>query len=224
MEKKYKRKLFLLLSFFFLLSVSFFGYKYLVNTFSIPPNKQYNFILISIDTLRPDHMGVYGYNRNTTPNIDNFGKKAYIFTNAYTQIPQTYPSFSALMTGIDPINSGIYRNKNRIDVNDGKISPNTKTLAKIFHENNYFTAAFITSPTLDDNLTNLSSGFDEYNYYPVDVDKPDANKYYDSLKKISPIIKSYQNKKFFLWIHLMDPHSPYFPPEKFRAITIRRPK
>lgn len=56
-------------------------------------------ILISVDTLRPDHMGVYGYNKNTTPNIDKWAEGANIFTNAYTAIPLTYPSFALLMTG-----------------------------------------------------------------------------------------------------------------------------
>src|SRR3989338_7845756 len=88
--------------------------------------KPENLILISIDTLRPDHMGVYGYSKNTTPNIDKWAKEATVFTNAYTIIPFTYPSFAALMTGQHGF-------KTRIVTNGlgPRISSNTETLAKI---------------------------------------------------------------------------------------------
>ena len=66
---------------------------------AINNSKQLNVIIISVDTLRPDHMGTYGYSKNTTPNIDAWAKNAKIFTNAYTIVPETEQSFYTLFTG-----------------------------------------------------------------------------------------------------------------------------
>ncbi len=67
--------------------------------FSNNGNNNYNLILISVDTLRADHIGVYRYPKNTTPNIDNWAKEAKVFTNAYTIIPSTPQSFYTLFHG-----------------------------------------------------------------------------------------------------------------------------
>jgi len=61
-----------------------------------------NLVIISVDTLRADHMGIYGYVKNTTPNIDKWAKEAFVFTNAITTIPQTYPSFMELNRSGNP--------------------------------------------------------------------------------------------------------------------------
>lgn len=173
-----------------------------------------NLIIISVDTLRPDHMGVYGYKKNTTPNIDKFAKKSTVFTNVSTVVPMTYPSFTALMTGQDML-------KTRVIANQGyDISENTKTLATRLKEKGYITSAFVSGA-----VNSLSQGFDTFDsqifkyYYSLDgVDRygqESRDDYEKFLKKASDWIVQNKNKRFFTWIHLIDPHTPYFPSDEF---------
>ncbi len=178
-------------------------------------SKKLNLVIISIDTLRPDHMGVYGYKKNTTPNIDNLAKKATVFTNVTTVVPMTHPSFAALFTGYDPF-------KTRIIINEGlSVGPNTKTLATRLREAGYLTSAFIPI------LSALNQGFDVYKPYSFKgaylvnnsefFNQTDRAKYEQYLKSAQKWITDNKDKKFFTWIHLMDVHPPYFPPEDMRC-------
>ncbi len=169
-----------------------------------------NLILISVDTLRPDHMGIYGYEKNTTPNIDAWAKKAFVFTNAHTVVPSTYPSLAAFMTGLHPFTTRIFENGLSPAIND-----NIVTLPKILKKNNFETAAFVTNPVLEPSLTNLNAGFDQFNQFDASGNwKEDRKKYQDFVDKALFWIDSHKKNTFFLWIHLMDPHYPYFPPKE----------
>lgn len=179
-----------------------------------PP--KYNLILISIDTLRADHMGVYGYEKNTTPNIDKWAKNAIVFDRAYTNIPLTFPSFAALMTGISPFESGITNNNyDKNKMNAPLINSSSITISEIFKENGYKTAAFVANDYLSPELTNLNKGFDEYKYFKNDNNKDKIYEpFIESALKWLDINK---DNKLFFWIHLIDPHSPYNPPEELKC-------
>ncbi len=177
--------------------------------------KPLNLLIISVDTLRPDHMGIYGYSKNTTPEIDKWAKDATVFTNATTVVPMTYPSFTALMTGKDPFHT-------RIIVNGGlPLSSNTPTIATILKNNGYKTGAFVT------NAVDLSQGFEEFNTHLFKIFYQDKGKlrFRETSRDIyERFIESSQNwlsknrkNKFFLWVHLMDPHEPYYPPQDLRC-------
>jgi arylsulfatase A-like enzyme len=213
------------LQLFFILSI-FAGFAvislqtYLENYLEKPKN----IILISIDTLRTDSMGTYGYNKNTTPNIDRFAKNAVVYSNAYTQIPATYPSFASLMTGLTPFESGIYSNgeteiegkptKTGRNAERSKIDEKTKTLAAILKENNYFTKALLTNVVLGGERTFLDRGFDEYKTFSYQYGKtshgPIINETLSWMDKSANI-----KNPFFLWIHFLDPHSPYTPSREY---------
>ena len=186
-----------------------------------PACKDCNLILISVDTLRPDHMGVYGYNKNTTPNIDKWAKDAIVFTNMRTMVPTTYPSFSVLMTGKSAFDPQIYNNSVGYDNNPAvgfiPINQNVKTLAQILKENGYLTAAFINTDSLDGELTSLNKGFDIYNkYQQIPLNGPGQEyKSYTNVDEALKWLKKNKNKKFFLWIHLMEPHAAYLPIKEF---------
>ncbi len=180
--------------------------------YSLTP--QMNVILISIDTLRPDHMGVYGYARNTTPNIDAFAKNATVFTQAYTVIPMTEPSFTALLTGKSPFNT-------RVITNGGiPVSSNVPTLATILKKVNYITATFTTG--IYPKAIDLGRGFDtqefyQYKYYSSKNNSEyyteGDNRTYDNLiQHAVNWLHNNRKTKFFLWVHLLDPHAPYIPP------------
>lgn len=182
----------------------------------------YNLILISIDTLRPDHMSLYGYSRQTTPSIDAWAKKqAVIFTNMYTAVPMTYPSFTTLMTGVPPWEMGIFSNGNILQA-DGDVFHETKignpniptsmlTLAEVLRNNNYQTIAYTSNGILSQQITNIDKGFDTYVYDPSDEKVDFSSK--KTIKKTLTFLSQRTNngKPFFLWTHLMEPHSPYYP-------------
>lgn len=179
-------------------------------------NTPLNVILISVDTLRADHMGIYGYKKNTTPNIDKWAKDATVFTNVYVTDPYTYPSFVSFMTGLHPLSTKIITN--------GKgplIGSKTQTLTKILKQNNYSTTAYITNGWLGPQFSNLNEGFDEYHVFDDNnflwKTKNRRKNYDDFINKAILSLEKNISKKQFLWIHLMDPHWPYYPPDDLRC-------
>jgi len=177
-----------------------------------------NIILISIDALRADHMGVYGYKKDTTPNIDKWAKDATVFTNASTVVPITYPSFVALMTGQSPFTTRIANNPLLSSLKPWEpwvdalpLSDSIKTLPKILKEEGYFNAAFVTTVVLD-NRSNINKGFDHY--VNIDWEKETSKEFVNTALNY---LEKNKNKKMFFWIHLIDPHSPYTPPEDLKC-------
>jgi arylsulfatase A-like enzyme len=108
-------------------------------------------ILISIDTLRADHLSAYGYRKLKTPNIDSYGQ---VFTDINSQIPLTLPSHTALMTSTYPFENGVEENAEQVPA--GAV-----TLASVLKAHGYQTAAFVGSNMLDKKF-GLDAGFDEY--------------------------------------------------------------
>jgi arylsulfatase A-like enzyme len=194
--------------------------------FSKNSSERKNLIIISIDTLRADSMGVYGYKKNTTPYIDNWAKNATVFTNAYTHVPNTYPSVASLMTGLSPFESSIFSNLatkkdqhggDTLDENDSNrpLDPSTQTLAQILKKTNYSTGAFVANYTLSKEFTNLDRGFDTYELDPSSNYKDPRD---DLLTKhaFEWIDQNAGSKNpFFLWVHYMAPHVPYTPPKEY---------
>lgn len=183
-------------------------------------SQQLNLLIISIDTLRPDHMGVYGYPKNTTPNIDTWAKGASVFTNVRTVVPMTHPSFVALMTGKSPFQT-------RITANRGSpLSNNSQTLASILKSSGFKTAAFTTG-ALNPKITNLNQGIDEDDflfykaYYYLDNQEiyyqTEREGYEQFLDKALSWMDKNKDQRFSLWVHLMDPHRPYTPPDDLKC-------
>lgn len=173
-----------------------------------------NLVIISIDTLRPDHMGVYGYPKNTTPNIDKWAKDALVFTNARVTVPMTIPSFIELMTGLDSFETRVFNNK------QNALSNNVKTLGESLVSDGYKTAFFL-SGALSSSRINFGDRLDNTYYlgfksYVVkdgqeEYFQTDREEYEDYIGRALAWIKDHKTQKFFVWIHLMDPHAPYEP-------------
>lgn len=175
--------------------------------------KDCNVILISIDTLRPDHLGVYGYGKNTSPNIDEWAKESLVFTNMHTVVPITYASFVTLLTGEHPFRTKVVTNRAENDLNfpdAPKLDKNIKTMPRYLKENGYTTGVFLSNPNASiaqkeyPNIDGKKDGIDEYNFFIQDRRSKLLKKPFDWLKKN-------KEKKLFFWIHLLDPHSPYNP-------------
>jgi arylsulfatase A-like enzyme len=184
--------------------------------------KKPNVILISIDTLRPDHLKAYGYPKDTSPNITKWAmSNAYIMQNAYTLTPITYPSFTTLMTGESPYTTRIYNNGMTGKGTDGKIGiyanpgfnpipNNLPTIATVLKAQGYATASFDENYALRNNRTNLGKGFDTYRVYgesPVKsgVTNEALDWMQETLDKSNP---------FFVWVHYLDPHETFTPKEE----------
>ena len=137
-------------------------------------------ILISIDTLRADHLGVYGYERNTSPHIDEFARNAIVFENAYAQAPWTLSSHMSMLTGLYPSKHGV--------INQSlKLSNSTMTLADVLHKQGYTTSAFTGGGYV--------SG--EYNYHTFDVFDDSGGSSGKNLDSMLEWLDNHSNEKFF---------------------------
>ena len=181
-----------------------------------------NVVVITIDTLRADHLGCYGDKQIRTPNIDALAADGARFDRAYTAVPVTLPSHTVMFTGTYPMRSGMH------DFAANKLGPGQPTLASVLKENGYVTGAVIGSAVLDSRF-GLNRGFDFY------YDHFDFNRLQESnleeMERPGNLVaevaldwlgKNYQ-KKFFLWMHLYDPHYPYNPPAPYAAEYRDRP-
>jgi arylsulfatase A-like enzyme/Tfp pilus assembly protein PilF len=174
----------------------------------------WNVVLMTIDTLRADHVGCYGYKQIKTPNIDGLAADGVRFERAFTPVPATLPSHSAMLTGTYPMLSGMH------DFSGNKLSPQQPTLATVLKQAGYTTGAVIASAVLDSRF-GLNQGFDFY-YDHFDFSRMDeAN--LEEMERPGNVVADLaldwlgknSQKKFFLWMHLYDPHFPYRPPEPY---------
>jgi arylsulfatase A-like enzyme/Tfp pilus assembly protein PilF len=179
---------------------------------SNPPNV----ILITIDTLRADHVGCYGDRSAATPNIDALARTGVRFTHAYTPVPLTLPAHASLLTGTFPMVTGMH------DFTTNKLPSSAVTLAKVFHDNGYSTAAFIGAAVLDSRY-GLNQGFDTYyDYFDLGdlrrADFADLERRADQVvDEVVNWLKLDPRQPLFIWVHLYDPHYPYAPPEPYAS-------
>src|SRR6266446_10395344 len=114
-----------------------------------------NVVVITIDTLRADHLGCYGYKQIRTPNIDALAADGARFEHAYTAVPVTLPSHTVMFTGTYPMLSGMH------DFAANRLNPTQPTLASVLKEHGYVTGAVVASAVLDSRF-GLNRGFDFY--------------------------------------------------------------
>lgn len=181
-----------------------------------------NVLLISIDTLRADRLGCYGFREIETPNIDRICKEGIKFENCVAQVPLTLPSHTTILSGTYPF----YHN---IRDNGGFIVPEELvTLPEILKQHGFVTAAIIGAYVLDSKW-GLNQGFDYY-YDNFDLSKYKRISLSSVERKAEEVVKhaiewldrNWQ-KRFFLWVHVYDPHAPYEPPPPFDREYAGRP-
>jgi Flp pilus assembly protein TadD len=168
-----------------------------------------NVLLLTIDTLRPDHLSCYG-GANRTPNIDAIANQSAIFRNTFSQVPLTLPSHTAILTGLFPSHHGVHQNGLE------RFTRKEFLLSTAFHNAGYKTAAVVSSFVLDRRF-GLSDAFDIYDDQMER--KPDLTSNFDVerpgnevLQKAEKILTSFKGQKWFVWLHFYDPHTPYAPP------------
>jgi arylsulfatase A-like enzyme/Flp pilus assembly protein TadD len=172
-----------------------------------------NFLLITIDTLRPDRLSCYSDKHLQTPHIDSLARKGVLFQNAFAQTPTTLPSHTNILLGTNPIYHGVHDNQNFI------VREEFLTLAEHLKTKGYSTGAFVGAFPLDSRF-GLTQGFDVYddnygskNYQEFSYVERRAEVV---VQKALDWLKD-QNDPWFLWIHCFDPHQQYDPPEPFKT-------
>jgi arylsulfatase A-like enzyme len=158
-----------------------------------------NVMIVGVDTLRPDHLGCYGYERNTSPNIDRFAELGVLCENAVSQAPWTLPSFATVFTSLYPTQHGAMVVKSRV-------RESLPTLASILKDNGYATGAIVNAPALKP-LNGVNRGFDYYDMTPPEGRTADGTTR-DALEWIDDI----EDQPFFIFVHYFDPHLSYSPP------------
>lgn len=171
----------------------------------ITPKKGYpNVILIVIDTLRADHLGCYGYHRNTSPQIDKFANAATLYRKSYSSSPWTVPSHASMFTGKDALEHGartffVSDPEPQIFVNP--LARAHVTIAEILLKEGYTTGAFIANFAFLTRHFQFNQGFTTFHVK------------YDYAAKMNPglfnWIENMQDDSFFLFINYMDTHKPY---------------
>lgn len=174
--------------------------------------------LITIDTLRSDHVGCYGYQKIQTPAIDELAKQGIRFAQAFTPSPITNTSHTSILTGLLPSSHGV----SDFGV---PLAPNHSTLAEILNKAGYRTAAFIGSVILDSRklAPGLDRGFEFYDNFP---EKTEARSRWgrlerrgmDVVQRAENWLSAHDAGPHFVWVHLYDPHDPYEPPPPYSDI------
>jgi arylsulfatase A-like enzyme len=161
-----------------------------------------NVIIIGVDTLRSDHLGCYGYARETSPNIDALAAQGVLCERCTSQAPWTLPSFATVFTSLYPTQHGA-------NVVGSKLRTSFKTLAEILKEHGYATGAVVNAPALKP-ATDADRGFDTYHMTPLDG-RIGAGTTEDALTWLDSIGDS----SFFAFVHYFDPHLSYSPPPPY---------
>jgi arylsulfatase A-like enzyme/Tfp pilus assembly protein PilF len=179
-----------------------------------PSPADLNVVVVTLDTLRADRLGCYGFRGVETPNVDAVAAEGVLFEQATSTVPLTLPSHTSIFTGLIPPHHGVRDNGGFF------VEATTTTLAERLKQGGYTTGAFVGAWVLDSRW-GLDQGFDLYS------DRFDLSKYKvvnlgtvqkkgDEVMDLAlEWLAGVKEKKFFAWVHLYDPHTPYEPPEPF---------
>ncbi len=215
LRKRFFSRGFLIFITFILFSLIF------ISLVKLRPVGHPNVLLITIDTLRADRLGCYGFTLARTPNIDGIAREGVRYSDAICVAPITLVSHTSILTGMNPPAHGVRDNGTY------RVGDDTVTLADRLKSAGYATHAFVSAAVLNRRY-NLSKGFDDYDDNLWGEDNPklfmirerQANKTIDSvLNWFNRWRTSRDRKPFFTWVHLFDPHQPYRPPSWARILA-----
>lgn len=170
-----------------------------------------NVLVVTIDTMRADVLGCAG-GAAATPNLDRLAREGIRYDFAHAHAPLTLPSHTSILTGLYPFQHGVRENSGF------RLAPSVPTLATMLKARGFSTGAFIGAFPLDSQF-GLNSGFDTYddqlNEVRGPVDFAFSERRADVVVKAATRWLQTQHGKWFLWVHVYDPHAPYRPPEPY---------
>jgi len=185
----------------------------------LPPGERPNVLLVTIDTLRADHVGCYGRSRAQTPTLDGLAARGVRFATAVAHVPLTAPSHASILTGVTPLGHGVRDNGGYA------LPPQVRTAAEDFAKAGYRTAAFVSGFPLNRRF-GFDRGFEAYDDHLPNGNDPrralHVERFADAttdavLRWLAEPDRSPGRRPFFLWVHYYDPHAPYEPPAEFAA-------
>lgn len=187
-----------------------------------PAPADVNVVVVTLDTTRADRLGCYGFGGVATPNIDAVASEGVVFEQATSTAPITFPAHSSIFTGLIPPHHGVHDNGGFF-LEDSKT-----TLAERFHSAGYATGAFVGAWVLHSRW-GLAQGFDTYadrfDLSQVKVESAGVvqKRGDEVMNEALAWLETTRNRKFFAWVHLYDPHTPYEPPEPYRSLYPGQP-
>ena len=178
--------------------------------------KDFNVLLITLDTTRADHLPIYGYTGVKTPNLDSLASESYVFEDAVSHVPLTLPAHTSILTGMLPVAHGIRDNAGFF------VDQELVTLPEVLKAKGYSTSAFVSAFVLDSRWQ-LNQGFDLYHDYfsleefnqltPQEAQRSAE----ETASEAAQWLQNLKDGPFFSWVHFYDPHDPYDPPEPFKT-------
>jgi len=182
----------------------------------VPSGPPQHVFLITVDTLRADHLSSYAYPRATSPAIDQLARGGVLFERAIAQWPKTGPSFASIFTGRYPHTTGL-THKAALHLPAAYL-----TLPEFFSTNGYTTVAVVSNGVLAKHL-GWNQGFDEYHQTwdlaPQQSDVPEEYRHYIHSARVNelarPLLERHRHaERLFVWLHYSDPHAPYLLPKE----------
>jgi arylsulfatase A-like enzyme/Flp pilus assembly protein TadD len=176
-----------------------------------------NLLVVTLDTLRADHVGSYGYAAARTPRLDGLAARGLRFARAATVVPLTLPAHSSLLTGTFPARHAVRDNGGYY------LGEENETLAEILKARGFRTGGFISAFVLDSRW-GIAQGFERY-FDDFDLRQFEKQAGMDAIQRpgretVDEALRwlaAEREKPFFLWVHLYDPHTPYAAPREFAA-------
>ncbi|HJP03219.1 MAG TPA: sulfatase-like hydrolase/transferase [Planctomycetota bacterium] len=175
-----------------------------------------NFLLVTFDTTRADHIGCYGNPRASTLNLDRMAREGVLFERCFSTAPITLPSHSSILTGMQPFRHGARNNGTHF------VPEEALTMAEVLADEGFATGAVISSFVLDSRF-GLDQGFDLYDDDLTNAEQAPMfmfreTKADDTSRRAREFIQARSNERWFLWVHYFDPHANYAPPEEFAEL------
>jgi len=172
-------------------------------------------ILVSVDTLRPDHLGCYGYGRDTSPAVDGFAEESLRFETCFSQAPSTRPSCSCILTGFLPHETKVISNRHALP-------SGVNSIAEILRQHGYKTLAVVSNFVFTG-----GSGFEQgFDFYDDQMDEeelirgiPERIAEHTTNAAVS-LMRLNRKDSFFMWIHYQDPHGPYTPRSPYNEMFV----
>ncbi|MEW6363732.1 MAG: sulfatase-like hydrolase/transferase [Acidobacteriota bacterium] len=183
-----------------------------------------NALLITIDTLRADHLGCYGYASGSTPSIDGMARMGVLFKRVHAHNTVTLPSHTNILTGLYPVVHGVHDNTGF------RVPGNAETVASMLRAKGFACGAFVGAFPVDSRF-GLNRGFDVYDDFYGDATGAADFRFVERRAEdvVTPFVEWLDSQpppaegargnplRWFAWVHLYDPHSPYDPPEPFKT-------
>jgi len=172
-------------------------------------------VLIVVDTLRADHLGIYGYSRDTSSHLERWAEEGMVFERAMSTSPWTLPTFGSILTGRLPTGHGAgSRGGGEVRPKSTRLDQTLPTLAEELQQAGFATAAIVNNPWMKPRF-GLDRGFDTYDYqFTSNKRRRRANRIVDLA---TTWIDAHRDQPFFLLVHLFDPHMTYDPPSSVRG-------